>query len=110
MSAPDLISIKDQELKAQHGGRELLSMRDVLKLLGISRVSAYYLGRRGMFIRVTRIGLRNLYYHVADVAAYLLGGHATQDAPLPPAATPPPAPKKIGRPRKRRTATAAAAS
>jgi len=98
----DLITAKAQELKAAHKGRELLRYPETLMLLGISRTSGDALKKRGLFIREVNMGMRYRYYHVSDVAAYLLQGHVAQDAPL--ALLPAPAtPKKIGRPKKQRS-------
>jgi len=105
--SPDPVAAKAAELKVQFGGRELLTTTEMLSLLGISRMTAYYLAKAGRYIPESRIG-RSVRYSVNDTAQFMLG---LSSKPIQAAS--PPKPKqprlddapKLGRPRKTRKAT-----
>ena len=72
-SISDLISAKASEIKAQFQGRELITIQEVCELLGIVRMTAYYLEKSGQFIPRAKLPIRSVCYHVNDVATYLIG-------------------------------------
>ena len=61
-----------------HGDKQLLSIREVSKLLGVSMYVAYDLARKGRLPGVVRLGERRLYVRRAVLESWLRGESLVQ--------------------------------